>query len=96
MRTRLIVLLAASATLVAASPGRAEDWTPPRLRQIASQSAMPLSQLVEQLPDGADLIDHYRAARTVADVETANGKVKGESQERSRLPQTSRACTLPR
>ena len=28
--------------------------------------------------DGAELIDLYKAARTVADVETANGKVKGE------------------
>jgi hypothetical protein len=33
---------------------------------------------VERIPDGAELIDLYKAARTVADVETANGKVKGE------------------
>ena len=79
MRARLIALLTAGATVVAASPGSPEDWTPPRPRQIAAQSSIaPLSQLVEQIPDGAELIDLYKAARTVADVETANGKVKGE------------------
>ena len=79
MRARLIALLVAGATVVVASPGRPEDWTPPRPRQIAAQSAIaPLRQLVEQIPDGAELIDLYKAARTVADVEAANGKVKDE------------------
>ncbi len=79
MRARLIALLAAGATVIVASPGSPEDWTPPRPRQIAAQSATaPLSQLVERIPDGAELIDLYKAARTVADVEAANGKVKKE------------------
>ena len=79
MRARLIALLMAGATVVVASPSSPEDWTPPRPRQIAAPSVIaPLSQLVERIPDGAELIDLYKAARTVADVETANGKVKGE------------------
>jgi hypothetical protein len=79
VRARLIALLMAGAFVVAAEPGRPESGTDPRTRLPASPSAVvPVSQLVEQLPDGADLIDFYRTARTVADVETANGKVKGE------------------
>ena len=51
----------------------------PCLRSKAAQIPVaPLSQLVEQMPDGADLIDLYKAARSVADVEVANGRIKGE------------------
>ena len=75
MRARLIALLAAGATIVAASPGMAQDRQALQSRQIAAAIA-PLSQLAEQIPDGAELIDLYKAARTVADVEAANGKVK--------------------
>ena len=79
MRARLIALLAAGATIVVASSGRPQGWTPPRPREIAAPSTItPLSQLAEQIPDGAELIDLYKSARTVADIETANGKVKGE------------------
>jgi hypothetical protein len=79
VRARLMALLLAGATVVVAGPGRPENRTLRQPRQIAGQSAAaPLSRLVEQLPDGADLIDYYKAARTVADVETANEKVKGE------------------
>ena len=35
-------------------------------------------RLADKTPDGAQLIDLYKAARTVADVEAANGKVKDE------------------
>src|SRR5271166_1603480 len=79
VRARLMALLMAGATVVVAGPGRSESWMAPRPGQIAAQSAIvPLSLLVGQLPDGADLIDYYKAARTVADVETANAKVKAE------------------
>lgn len=79
MRARLMALFVAGATVVLADPASPQNWTAQRSRQIAGQSAVaPLSQLPEQLPDGADLIDYYKAARTVADVEAANGKVKGE------------------
>ena len=77
MRARLIALLAAGATIVVASPGMAQDRQALQSRQIAAAIA-PLSQLAEQIPDGAELIDLYKAARTVADVETANSKVRGE------------------
>ena len=35
-------------------------------------------RLADKTPDGAQLIDLYKAARTVADVEAANGKVKDQ------------------
>ena len=35
-------------------------------------------RLVEKTPDGAQLIDLYKAARTVADIEAANGKVNDQ------------------
>ena len=77
MRAQLIALLAAGATIVVASPGIAQDRQALQSRQIAAAIA-PLSQLAEQIPDGAELIDLYKGARTVADVETANNKVRGE------------------
>lgn len=36
------------------------------------------ARLAGKTPDGAQLINLYKAARTVADVEAANGKVKDE------------------
>ena len=77
MRARLIALLAAGATVVVASPGMAQDRQALQSRRIAAPIA-PLSQLAEQIPDGANLIDHYKSARTVADVVAANSKVRGE------------------
>ena len=77
MRARLIALLAAGATIVVASPGMAQDRQALQSRQIAAAIA-PLSQLAEQIPDGAELIDLYKAARSVADLEAANSKVRGE------------------
>ena len=35
-------------------------------------------RFAEKIPDGAQLIDLYKAARTVADIEAANGKVKDQ------------------
>ena len=42
----------------------------------ASRSEEP--RLADKTPDGAQLIDLYKAARTVADIEAANGKVKDQ------------------
>ena len=42
----------------------------------ASRSEEP--RLADNTPDGAQLVDLYKAARTVADVEAANGKVKDQ------------------
>ena len=110
MRARSIALyvIAAGAIVIGSSPGRPEDRTLFRSHQIAAQSAIaPLSQLVEQIPDGAELIDLYKAARTVADVETANGKVKGEvagggertakpgSLDQQTAPQAAQAARQP-
>ena len=78
MRARLFALLMAGATVFAASPGTPQDWTASRSPQIATESIIAsLPQLAERIPDGAGLIDLYKAARTVTDVEAANGQVKG-------------------
>jgi hypothetical protein len=66
----LRVIVAGAPLLSAVSPARPEDRT-----AIAAQS---VSQLAEQIPDGAGLIDLYKAARTVTDVEAANGEVKDQ------------------
>jgi hypothetical protein len=81
VRVQVIALsvIVAGTTILGASPGRPEDRTAPRSHQIAAQSAVaPLPQFVEQIPDGAGLVDLYKAARTVTDVEAANGKVKDQ------------------
>ena len=81
MRVRVIALsvIVAGVAVLDASPGRPEDRTAARSHQIAAQSTVaPLPQFVEQIPDGAGLVDLYRAARTVADIEAANGKVKDQ------------------
>ena len=79
MRARSIAVLMAGATVVVASPATPQDRQALQPRQVAAQSIIaPPSQLAEQIPDGAGLIDYYKAARTVADVEAANGKVKAE------------------
>lgn len=79
MRAGLIALLMAGATVFPASPGRPQDRLIPRSPQTAgSLPVPPLSQLADRIPDGTDLIDLYKAARTVADVEAANAKVKDE------------------
>ena len=81
MRIRVIALsvIVAGVAIVGASTGRPEDRTAARSPQIAAQTVVaPLPRLIEQLPDGAELIDLYKAARTVTDVEAANGKVKDQ------------------
>ena len=72
-------MIAAGATILGASPGRPEDRAAVRSHPIAAQSAVvPLPQLVEQIPDGAGLIDLYKGARTVTDIEAANEQVKDD------------------
>ena len=84
MRVRLMaaIAIAASATFVGSIASRTEDKVAPRVHAIGTKEAVaPISQLAEQMPDGAELIDIYKAARTVADIEAANAKAKGEVGE---------------
>ena len=84
MRVRLmpLVAVAVGASVLSAAPGAAEDRTAPRdhaaasIQPVKSKSIARMSQLMEHIPDGADLIGYYKSARTVADVEGANAKVK--------------------
>ena len=86
VRVRLmpLVAVAVGASVLSAAPGTAEDRTAPRdhaaasTQPVNSKSIALQSQLAEQTPDGAHLIELYKAARTVTDVEAANGKVKDQ------------------
>lgn len=85
MRASLIALIVITgASVISITPSRSEDRTPRRAhaesltQNTASSQVAPLSQLLDQAPDGAQLIDLYKAARTVTDVEAANGIVKEE------------------
>ena len=77
-----LVLIAVGCVI--AVPGAAEDRTAPRghaavpMQTVSPKSITDLSQFADQTPDGAQLIELYKAARTVADVEAANAKVKDQ------------------
>jgi hypothetical protein len=60
--------------------GTAEDSRPPRMETPvpAVSPAVPVAELIDQLADSGQLINLYRAARTVRDVEAANESVKSE------------------
>jgi hypothetical protein len=45
---------------------------------LPAQATVPLDQLADHTPDGEDVIDVYKNARTVRDVEIANAKVKAQ------------------
>lgn len=84
MRARLIPVIVVAVGCVIAVPGRAEDRTKLRghaatpVQTVSSKSITHLSQFADQTPDGSQLIELYKAARTVADVEAANAKVKDQ------------------
>jgi hypothetical protein len=59
-----------SMAVIATVPGMTED-------QIAAPAHAEIAQLSD-VPDGAQLIDLYKSARTVADIEAVNGKVKDQ------------------
>ena len=77
-----LVLIAVGCVI--AVPGAAEDRTAPRghaaapIQTVRSKSIARLSQFADLTPDGSQLIELYKAARTVADVEGANAKVKDQ------------------
>jgi hypothetical protein len=92
VRAKLVslIVVAVGASVIAATPSRSEDQAAPRahaeasVQTVSSKSTADLSHLANQTPDGAELIELYKTARTVADVETANRRVKKEV-ERAQL-----------
>jgi hypothetical protein len=84
IRLMAVILVAAGASVIGAAPGAAEDRTAPRghaaalVQTVSSKPITHLSQFADQTPDGSQLIELYKAARTVADVEAANAKVKDQ------------------
>jgi hypothetical protein len=84
IRLMAVILVAAGASVIGAAPGAAEDRTAPRghaaasIQTVSSNPITHLSQFADQTPDGSQLIELYKAARTVADVEAANARVKDQ------------------
>jgi hypothetical protein len=86
MRSALISFIAVvgCAAVVGASPKKVYDVLPmPVTEKAASEAtlidaAVPLGQLIDKFPDGADVIGVYQAVRTVRDVEEANTQVKAQ------------------
>src|SRR5262249_15544341 len=81
--TSLIVIVGCTA-IGGAAPRGADDALPKlRVEKASSEAAVipplvPLEQLVEETPDGAQIIGLYQAARTIMDVEEANASVKAQ------------------
>ncbi|MCA1552629.1 hypothetical protein I6F36_38570, partial [Bradyrhizobium sp. BRP19] len=85
MRVKFIALIAivGCVVVVHAAPIGAEDKVPPSadvpkaLSEPPSTSpTVPLDQLIDQMPDGAVVIELYKSVRTVGDVEPVNAYVK--------------------
>jgi hypothetical protein len=81
--TTLIVIV--GCTAIGGVASRGTDNTLPKLKveKAPSEAAVvrplvPLGQLVEETPDGAQVIGLYQAARTIMDVEEANASVKAQ------------------
>jgi hypothetical protein len=89
MRSALISFIAVvgCAAVVGASPKKAYDVLPmPVTEKAASEATLidavvPLAQLIDKFPDGADVIGVYQAVRTVRDVEAANAQVKAQASK---------------
>jgi hypothetical protein len=84
VRARLMPVIVVATGCVIAVSGAAEDRTAPRghaaasIQTVVSNPITHLSQFADQTPDGSHLIELYKAARTVADVEAANTRVKDQ------------------
>src|SRR5262249_25718082 len=81
--TALIVIVGCIA--IGGAAPRGTDDTLPKLKveKAPSEAALvrplvPLGQLVEETPDGTQIIGLYQAARTIMDVEEANANVKAQ------------------
>ena len=86
MRSALLSFIAVvgCAAAVGASPKSADNALPiPATGKAADEAAVirplvPLAQLIDETPDGAEVIEMYQAARTIADVEAANANVRAQ------------------
>jgi hypothetical protein len=81
--TALIVIV--GCTAIGGAAPRDADNTLPKLKveKAPSEAAVvrplvPLGQLVEETPDGAQVLGLYQAARTILDVEEANASVNAQ------------------
>lgn len=78
----LTVVIGCFAT-VGAPPGGAEDKLiagtnnqKPVKEALIDRPIVPIEQLIDQTPDGSEIIELYRSARTVRDVEAANENIR--------------------
>jgi hypothetical protein len=85
MRVPLIAFIViVGCTAVGGAVQRSPDESPPLKLKVekapieAMRQSVPLEQLVDETPDGAQVIRLYQAARTVTDVEAANANVKAQ------------------
>jgi hypothetical protein len=83
MRVNLIALIVVVGCVAVggAAPRSVDDRPPsdPILSEATvSRPLVPLGQLLDEVPDGANVIELYKAARTVRDVEAANLQLKAQ------------------
>jgi capsid protein len=80
MRVTLIVLavITGCTGVGGAAPRSPVDSSPPKAPIEAIRPLVSLEQLVNDMPDAAQVIGLYQAARTVSDVEAANANVKAQ------------------
>jgi len=87
MRIRLIPLLVivGCAAPVGAAQRNVDDRMAPSMQAqkapdeaLLTRPMVPLAELIDQTPDGGQVIGLYQASRTVRDVEVANGNVKAQ------------------
>jgi response regulator RpfG family c-di-GMP phosphodiesterase len=85
MRVPLIALIViVGCTAVGGAAQKSPADNPPLKLKVekapieAMRPSVPLEQLVDETPDGAQIIMLYQAARTVVDIEAANANVKAQ------------------
>lgn len=85
MRVRLIslIVVVGCAAAFGAAPRSPNDGVPaiidaPNNEPQITRPVVPPDQLIDQTPDGGNVVELYQAARTVRDVEVANENVKAQ------------------
>jgi hypothetical protein len=81
----LIVAIAGCVATVGAAPRSADDTIAPGADALKALNetpitgpAVPLDQLIDQIPDGGIVIELYKGVRTIRDVEAVNEYVKAQ------------------